>query len=239
MSTALAERIRARARQIDLPLTRLASDAQVSRSFVYDILYGRSQNPTKPKLERLAHRLRVGVDWLVTGHGFVEGVEPGREGDALYVTIRSAKVTPSMGGGRIVEEVEEGEPLRFLARWVRETLKVQPDDLRIMRVEGDSMEALKRDLEAVRFAADRAFRQYDTTDPANRLVAGELEARWNKALARVTEVEGKIDVAGAIARRDVQAAAERRRQMGVVAANAVARKARAVPRPPEPRKDST
>jgi hypothetical protein len=53
-------------------------------------------------------------------------------------------------------------------------------------------EALKRDLDAARYAADRAFRQYDATDPANRLVAGELETRWNKALARVTEVEGKI-----------------------------------------------
>jgi hypothetical protein len=53
-------------------------------------------------------------------------------------------------------------------------------------------EALKRDLEAARYATDRAFRQYDAADPANRLVAGELEARWNKALARVAEVEGKI-----------------------------------------------
>jgi len=34
----------------------------------------------------------------------------------------------------------------------------------------------------------------DATDPANRLVAGELEARWNKALARVAEVESKIVV---------------------------------------------
>ena len=34
----------------------------------------------------------------------------------------------------------------------------------------------KRDLEAARYAADRAFRQYDAADPANRLVAGELEA---------------------------------------------------------------
>ena len=41
------------------------------------------------------------------------------------------------------------------------------------------------------YAADRAFRQY-AADPANRLVAGELETRWNKALARVAEVEGKI-----------------------------------------------
>jgi Recombinase/Recombinase zinc beta ribbon domain len=53
-------------------------------------------------------------------------------------------------------------------------------------------DALKRDLEAVRYAADRAFRQYDAADPANRLVAGELEARWNKALARVEETESKI-----------------------------------------------
>ncbi len=53
-------------------------------------------------------------------------------------------------------------------------------------------EALGRDLEAARYAADRAFRQYDVADPANRLVAGELEMRWNKALARVAEIEAKI-----------------------------------------------
>jgi DNA invertase Pin-like site-specific DNA recombinase len=53
-------------------------------------------------------------------------------------------------------------------------------------------DALGRDLEAARYVADRAFRQYDAADPANRLVAGELEMRWNKALARVTEVEAKI-----------------------------------------------
>jgi hypothetical protein len=53
-------------------------------------------------------------------------------------------------------------------------------------------EALGRDLEAARYAADRAFRQYDAADPANRLVAGELEVRWNRALAQVAEVEGKI-----------------------------------------------
>jgi DNA invertase Pin-like site-specific DNA recombinase len=53
-------------------------------------------------------------------------------------------------------------------------------------------EALSRDLEAARFAADRAFRQYDASDPENRLVAAELEVRWNKALIQVAEVETKI-----------------------------------------------
>ena len=41
-------------------------------------------------------------------------------------------------------------------------------------------DALVRDLEAMRYAADRAFRQYDAADPANRLVAAELERRWNR-----------------------------------------------------------
>ena len=53
-------------------------------------------------------------------------------------------------------------------------------------------DALMRDLEAARYAADRAFRQYDAADPENRLVAAELEARWNRALSRVDEIEGRI-----------------------------------------------
>ena len=58
-------------------------------------------------------------------------------------------------------------------------------------------EVLGRDLDAARYAADRAFRQYDAADPTNRLVAGELEARWNQALVRVAEVESKIATLGA------------------------------------------
>ena len=53
-------------------------------------------------------------------------------------------------------------------------------------------DALVRDLEAMRYTADRAFRQYDATDPANRLVAAELELRWNRALTRVSEMEARI-----------------------------------------------
>src|SRR6185503_21074147 len=53
-------------------------------------------------------------------------------------------------------------------------------------------EALGRDLEAARFSADRAFRQYDVADPENRLIARELEARWDRALKHVEAVEKRI-----------------------------------------------
>lgn len=52
--------------------------------------------------------------------------------------------------------------------------------------------ALERDLEAARYAASRAQRQYDAADPENRLVADELERRWNQALERVREIEQRI-----------------------------------------------
>ena len=55
------------------------------------------------------------------------------------------------------------------------------------------LDALRRDLEAASYAADRAFRQYDAADPANRLVAAELELHWNRALGRVTELESRIE----------------------------------------------
>jgi len=53
--------------------------------------------------------------------------------------------------------------------------------------------ALERDLEVARYAARRAQKQYDHADPENRLVADELERRWNLTLERVRELETRID----------------------------------------------
>jgi DNA invertase Pin-like site-specific DNA recombinase len=61
------------------------------------------------------------------------------------------------------------------------------------RQQDEVLAAWKRDLEAARYAAQRAQKQYDATDLENRLVADELERRWNQALQRVHEIEGRID----------------------------------------------
>ena len=47
-------------------------------------------------------------------------------------------------------------------------------------------------LEQARYEATRARRQYDAVDPDNRLVAGELERRWNECLAAVVRIEDEI-----------------------------------------------
>ncbi len=95
----------------------------------------------------------------------------------------------AFGGLRVVDAIEEallgvvGPGAVAASMAAAEQANLRRDQAR---------EALDHDLEAVRYAADRAFRQYDAADPANRLVAGELETRWNQALARVVEVERRI-----------------------------------------------
>jgi DNA invertase Pin-like site-specific DNA recombinase len=53
-------------------------------------------------------------------------------------------------------------------------------------------QALALALEKARYEAQRASRQYDLADPENRLVAGELEQRWNEALQRVQDAEAHL-----------------------------------------------
>ena len=48
-------------------------------------------------------------------------------------------------------------------------------------------------LEQLRFEAARAQRQFDVVDPGNRLVAGELERRWNERLAQVASKQSELD----------------------------------------------
>ena len=56
----------------------------------------------------------------------------------------------------------------------------------------DQRQAVALALEKARYEARRAERQYHTVDPENRLVAGELERRWNDALSRVGQLEEQL-----------------------------------------------
>ena len=75
--------------------------------------------------------------------------------------------------------------------------------------------AAKRQLELAlqraRFEAAHARRQYDAVDPTNRLVAGELERRWNEALQVVHGIES--DIAAIEARKPVPLGEVERQQL--------------------------
>ena len=64
-------------------------------------------------------------------------------------------------------------------------------------------------LEQARYEAGRARRQYDAIDPDNRLVASELERRWELALAAVKALEDELD---SLSRSRPQVLGEKERQ---------------------------
>ena len=61
------------------------------------------------------------------------------------------------------------------------------------RQEDEIIESLQLELQQVRYDSQRAWKQYDSTDPENRLVASELEKRWNRSLEQVRKLEQKIE----------------------------------------------
>jgi DNA invertase Pin-like site-specific DNA recombinase len=54
---------------------------------------------------------------------------------------------------------------------------------------GAELELLRLKLEQARYETARTRRQYDAVDPENRLVAAELERRWNASLQEVARLE--------------------------------------------------
>lgn len=60
--------------------------------------------------------------------------------------------------------------------------------------EDQRRKAIELELQQARYEAERAQRQYDAVEPENRLVATQLEKRWNIALARVSALEAELAV---------------------------------------------
>jgi DNA invertase Pin-like site-specific DNA recombinase len=58
----------------------------------------------------------------------------------------------------------------------------------------EKRQALALALEKARYDAGRARRQYDAVEPENRLVAAELEVRWEQALTTIKDLESRLNV---------------------------------------------
>lgn len=100
----------------------------------------------------------------------------------------------SFGGMRIdravaTEVIERLQPLGIEAALATENAR--------QRANEDKRRQVELALEQARFEAARARRQYDAVDPDNRLVASELEKRWNDRLSAVRALETEVEALSA------------------------------------------
>ncbi len=94
-------------------------------------------------------------------------------------------------GGVPVDKAIEQEVLRVVRPAAVEA--AMKADQEVSEHRDAAVAALEDDLRAARYAAGRAQKQYDAIDPENRLVADELERRWDRALAQVRDLERRLD----------------------------------------------
>ena len=93
------------------------------------------------------------------------------------------------GGGTVDQRVSQ-ELLRGLSPLGVEASLAALEE-RSMAEDG-SRGALRLQREQLEYEAQRAFEQYDEADPRNRLVAAELERRWNEKLEQVETVRAAL-----------------------------------------------
>ncbi len=111
----------------------LASRAGVGPSFVYDILSGKSANPTTSKLAKVAEVLDVTLPFLLKGETASRS--------ALQDAVAVPQISMSSDFGRpgATRSLLDKQPFYFARQWVEQTLGSNPQDLRLLTVEGDAM----------------------------------------------------------------------------------------------------
>jgi hypothetical protein len=93
-------------------------------------------------------------------------------------------------GGQLVEDYVSSQALRVVEP-ARVEAAIAAAEQAVHQFD-EVLATRNRELEAACYAADLAQRQYELVDPANRLVARELERRWNDALREVASLEDRI-----------------------------------------------
>lgn len=94
-------------------------------------------------------------------------------------------------GGIRVDRTVAGQILEAVSAQAIEAALLAAE--RCQKIDDDVRRGLTNEWEAACYEASLAARRYELVDPAQRLVARELEARWNTALERVDQLKRRLD----------------------------------------------
>lgn len=138
------QRIRDRLRQeLDrrgLTAVDLARSAGVKTSFIYDILNGKSTNPSTVKLAQVAESLELSLSYLAGADDGapIRAASAHIETDSVAIPSVTVMASPKDGAFVTVETMDT--PFCFRRGWIRDCLGVAPEMLRMRKVTDDSME---------------------------------------------------------------------------------------------------
>lgn len=125
-----------------LTATELSRMSDVRVSFIYDVLSGKSQNPSIITLSKIANSLAIPLNELSGNEKPAIGSGHSSKLSQSYAAIAKLDVEVSAGGGSQLDNSEHAniEHYMFRRNWIRSGLNTQPEHLRMLSITGDSME---------------------------------------------------------------------------------------------------
>ncbi len=123
--TIIAKRLKEAMEQRGVNTAELARDAGVKKTFLYDVLSGKSLHPSTITLAKVAAELKLPLAYFT---GANVAPSPSRAGKAPFVSIASLSKTG-----------EDREYYYFRRSWIKEQLDATPENLRLMFIQGGSM----------------------------------------------------------------------------------------------------
>ena len=133
----IGQRLKAQMQQCGVTSAQLAKRADVKTSFIYDVISGKSANPSPVKLARMANSLGVELSALL---GIQSHSQPPKYAQDEQVAISRITLHFSSRDDKIILEEKTAESHYFKNAWIRERMDVMPEKLKMLYAQGDGME---------------------------------------------------------------------------------------------------
>ncbi|MEQ1706513.1 MAG: LexA family transcriptional regulator [Rickettsiales bacterium] len=140
-SNTIGIRLKAEIAKTGISSAELARRSGVLTSFIYDVLRGKSTNPSILKLAMVADCLGVSLTYLIGSELENNPAITRNRNEEKYIPIPHIKLNSSKNIKKgFVSFKGEDEPYLFNAGWIRDNFNVDAASLRIFTIIGDSME---------------------------------------------------------------------------------------------------
>lgn len=126
----MIERVRHEMERLGLNARTLSDKANLGRSFVYDLLSGKSCNPTAKKLSALAEALGVSLPYLVSG---LSNDNTTYSKDENFVAIQHLKSTSLSAEKNLYRKY------LFHQKWLAENIGSKPENLQLVTINDSAM----------------------------------------------------------------------------------------------------
>lgn len=133
----LIDRLKKEMKRVGVNARELSHQANVGRSFIYDILNGKSTNPTTKKIAAVAEVLGVSVPYLVNGS--CNDNEVMNTHHDSHIGIAEIELFASTSAENQNAIQTKDIPLHFFHKSLLQTLSQSPSDILAFKIEGDCM----------------------------------------------------------------------------------------------------